>query len=373
MKKSEKNRKKKKRKKIAFILPSLEAGGAERVTLSIIKALDRNKYAPVLIALNSKGPLRREIPSGTWLYTLDCERLRYSIFRLVRLLRELRPDCIFSTLGHINFAILILKPLLRARVIIRESSTPSRFLGSFPAFKARLYKLLYRLLYPRADLIIAQCDNMRKDLIKHFGIKPAKIVRIYNPVDIDAVLSKADMFIPREYAAGNLNIVAVGRMVEAKAYDLLIKAFCRLLKHRPDARLFIIGDGPLRKELIELCSRLGLEERVTLLGFLENPYPYIKHADLYVLSSRWEGFPNTLLEALVCGVKVVATDCESGPKEILGAESYGLLARVDDENSLCEKMLQCINMPSKTGTRGRDFGLEKIIGLYQKAFDRVLS
>lgn len=365
---------KKAKKKIAFILPSLSVGGTERVTLSIIKALDKNKYVPVIITFNSKGPLHSEIPSSIRLYTIEGMRLRYSIIRLVKLLVQLQVDCIFSTLVYVNFVILILKRLLRlkAKIIIREASTPSRVLEHYPAYKAWLYRLLYRRLYPCADLVIAQCDGMRQDLIKHFGIKPQKIVRIYNPVDTAAVLSKAEAFYPEEYKLGRINITAVGRLAPAKGFDLLLKAFNRLLEYEPKAHLYIIGDGPLKKELLGLCRSLGLKKKVSFLGHLDNPYPYIRHADLYVLSSRWEGFPNTLLEALVCGTKVVATDCDSGPREILGDEKYGMLASID-ELSLCMKMKQYLKADNRTSNRGFDFSLERIIIIYQRAFDRVLS
>jgi len=364
-----------KKKKIAFILPSLNIGGAERVTLSVIKALDKSKYDPVLITFNSEGPLKKEVPPDVRLYSIGSKRLRYSVIKMIKLLRRLKADCIFSTLGYVNFLVLLLKrlPGLKAKIIIREASTPTMVLKTFPAWKARLYKLLYRLLYPGADLIIAQCDNMRKDLIKNFGLKPGKIVRIYNPVDTDAVLSGADMFIPEEFKSDEINIVAVGRLTEAKGYDILLKAFARLVKFRPEAHLYIIGDGLLKQKLICISRELKLEGKVTFLGFLNNPYPYLKHADLYVLSSRWEGFPNTLLEALVCKTKVVATDCESGPREILKDEKYGLLAKVDDEVSLYEKMMQYLELPNRTSDRGKDFSVAKIHRRYQKAFERVLS
>jgi len=363
------------KKKIAFILPSLNYGGAEKVSLALIKALDRKRYVPVLIILNPEGPLRNEIPKGVRAYTIRAGRLRYSLVRLIKLLMRLKADCIFSTLGYVNFAILIIKHLarLKAKIIVREATTPSKALAVLPAYKALLFKIMYRLIYPMADLIIAQSDNMRKNLIKNFGIRPDKIVRIYNPVDANKVLAGANAFIPQEYDCSEINIVAVGRLVEAKGYDVLLKAFGRLLQSEPKAHLYIIGDGPLRNRLESLCKSLIAEKKISFLGFRENPYPYMKHADLYVLSSRWEGFPNTLLEALVCGTKVVATDCESGPGEILAGGKYGLLARVDDEYSLCAKMKEYLNMESKTAGRGMDFAVEKIIVRYQRAFDRVLS
>jgi len=362
-------------KTIAFILPSLNVGGSEKVTLSIIKGLDKKKYRPVLIALNAKGPLKNEIPCKVRLYTVGGSRMHHSVIKLIKLLRHLQPDCIFSTLGYVNLTILLIKRLhlLKAKIIVREASTASMALKLFPAYKARCYKFLYRLLYPGADLIIAQCDNIKKDLIKNFCIKRDKIVRIYNPVDIISVISKSNQFYPPEFKRTEINIVAVGRLVKAKGYDVLLKAFHKLIKIAPDAHLYIIGDGPLRNKLENLSRNLKLDSKVTFVGFVSNPYPYIRHSDLYVLSSRWEGFPNTLLEALVCGAKVVATDCESGPREILKDETYGLLAKVDDDFSLCRKMWQYLNSDCKSADRGKDFDLDRIILKYQKAFDRVMA
>lgn len=363
------------KKVIAFILPTLNVGGAERVTLSIIKRLDTERYTPVLITMNAEGPLRSELPSYVHTYVVESTRLRYSVLKLIKLIKHIQPACIFSTLRYVNFVILMLKKLLglNAKIIIRESSTVSMVLKQMPAYKAKIYTILYKRLYPKADLIIAQCNNMREDFIRLFHINPQKIIRIYNPVDINTVVSKSEEFIPWEFIKGELNIVAVGRLVELKGYDVLLKAFSILIKYKPQAHLYIIGDGPLRTKLMSLCKSLGLNQQVTFTGFISNPYPYISHCDLYVLSSKWEGFPNALLEALVLGAKVVATACESGPAEVLGDEEYGLLAKVCDEQSLCEKMLQYIDMESKTGDRGKYFSIDRIYSQYQKAFDSVLS
>lgn len=363
------------KKIIAFIIPALNIGGAEKVTLSIIKNIDKKRYTPVLITMNSQGPLKNEIPSDVKLYDIDSLRFRYSVIRLMKLLKHLQPDCIFSTLSYASFIIIILKKLLglRAKIIVRESSTVSCVLKQLPPYKARLFSLLYKKLYPIADMIIAQCENMKMDLLELLNINPEKIVRIYNPVDIDTVLTKANAFIPPEYKADELNLVATSRLVESKGGDILLKAFNRLLKYKPTAHLYIIGDGPFKYKMMSICQRLRLEQKVTFMGLQINPYPYVKNADLFILSSRFEGFPNSLLEALVCGAKVVATDCESGPREILGDEEYGLLAKVNDEKSLCRKMKEYLEIESKTGNRGSDFSIDKIIEQYHRVFDSVLS
>lgn len=363
------------KKVIAFIIPTLNIGGAEKVTLSVIKRLGNKKYTPILITMKSNGPLREEIAAYVKLYAIDSSRFRYSVIRLIKLLRQLQPDCIFSTLSYVSFIIILLKCLhvIRAKIIVRESSTVSCLLKRLPTFKALLFSFLYKRLYPKADLIIAQCEHMKRDLRKLLNIRADKIVRIYNPVDITAVLNKANAFFPAEYKADELNIVTCGRLVEAKGVDVLLKAFKDLLSYKPEAHLYILGEGPCKLKLKSICSRLGLERKVSFMGLQSNPYPYMKNADLFVLSSRYEGFPNSLLEALVCGVKAVATDCQSGPKEILGEEEYGLLAKVNNVSSLCKKMKQYSELENKSGNRGRDFDIDRIILQYQRAFDLVLS
>lgn len=358
------------KKTIVFIIPSLNVGGAEKITLNILKKIDRDSYILKLIVINYEGSLINEVPKDVEIIRLKNKRLRYSLYKISVELIKLKPDFIFTTLGYVNIAIIFIKKLLglNSKIIVREASTPSKYLSNLPSFKASIYAFLYRTFYPKAEIIVAQCDNMKTDLVKKFGIKPDKITRIYNPVDITDILQKSEEFIPLEYDNTKINIVAVGRLVEAKGYDILLKAFRKLSKIEANIHLYIIGDGPLRDKLESLSIELGLETKVDFLGFLNNPYPYIKNSNLYVLSSKWEGFPNTLLEALVCNTKVVATNCESGPKEIIKDELYGLLADVNDAESLCNKMYEYLKIDNKSNNRAEVFGIERIIEQYQILF-----
>lgn len=359
------------KKKLIFIIPTLDIGGAEKVTMNILRKMDASRNQIKLIVLDGNGPLKNIVPKHVELIVVSSKRLRYAMFKISRLLVKNRPDYIFSTIGHLNLALIFIKRvlLLKSKIIIREASTPSKYLGRMNRINSMIYYKLYRYLYPQADKIVAQCDSMKKDLVENMGIPISKIVRIYNPIDIEDIKNKADEYYPREYNINTINIISVGRLVEAKGYDTLLKAFKILVENNDSPlHLYIVGEGPKKVELTDLSKNLKISDKVSFLGFMENPYPYIKSADLFVLSSKWEGFPNTLLEALACGKKVVATDCESGPKEILGEEQYGLLANVDDPLSLSEKIKNYLSIENKNGNRAEDFNIQKIIKQYEMLF-----
>lgn len=359
------------KKKLMFLIPSLDVGGAEKVTLNILKKINKSNYEVLLVVLNGEGPLKNTVPENVKLIIVNSERLRYALFDIAKILRKTNPDYIFSTIGYLNLAMIFLKHLLhlKARLIIREASTPSKYFEQMSWINKMIQKKLYKNLYPKADKIIAQCESMKIDLVEYVGIPTDKIVTIYNPIDIYDIGNKSKEYFPIEFNNNSTKIVSVGRLVEAKGLDTLLKAFKKLTQlNSIDMQLYIIGEGPLKNNLIKLALELNISEQVNFVGFIENPYPYILNADLFVLSSRWEGFPNTVLEALACNKKVVATDCHSGPKEILGDNQYGLLANVDDPVSLCNQMNNYLRLENLSSDRASYFNLDKITSEYERLF-----
>lgn len=365
--------------KVLFIVPNLSGGGAERVAVTLLRHLDRSRIDPILLAVELKGPYVQDLPANLAVINLQMKRVRHAWFNMIREINRTNPDVIFSTMDYMNFAVLAAKGLYRnkPKLIIREANTPRSALSALPTMKQRLFTKLYQLLYPKADLIITQSVGMKDDL-KNFlpALSDEQVTQIYNPLDIRAVNRQATMLSCIGRFPGGKQIVAAGRLTYQKGFELLLQAFHQVLNHRPDVHLTILGEGPLRKELEELAESLGIKERVTFAGFQANPYQFMIQADLFVLSSRWEGFPNIVLEALACGCPVVATDCPSGPREILQDNRYGYLVESENAQALAEGICRVLDkeitfQPGEE--RARSYDVNTIARQYEEAFYQVLT
>ncbi len=356
------------KKKVAIIIPSLRGGGAERVMINIAKHLDYNKFDLRLIVIKKEGPYLKQLPRNLEVIDINSSRVRYSLFKLMKAINKFKPDVILSTLGHLNLTLLIIRHFLKGnpKIIIREANTPSMNLNQLSPIKKILFKYMYKKLYPKADLIIAQCKDMKNDIVNTFNVKENKIKYIYNPLDIEFIKEKKKDENP--YDSNKINLLAVGRLTYQKGFDILINAFNLVINNIPRVQLTILGEGELKQELQNQARKLGILDKISFIGFKDNPYPYYYYADTYILSSRTEGFPNALLEALACGCKVVSTDCKSGPREILGDNEYGILVPVDDYVLLAEGIIKSINSENKSKDRAKKFDVRNIVKEYEMIF-----
>jgi glycosyltransferase involved in cell wall biosynthesis len=315
-----------KKQKILFIIPSMRGGGAERVMMTLLNHLDRSRFDPILALIKKEGPLLDKLPSDLPIIDLNARNARYAIIKIIRLVWSVKPDFVFSTLGYLNLLIALIKIFLprNIRLIAREGSIPSvqNKREKYP----KIFDWLYRNVYYRFDCIIAQSQYMRRDLIENFNISDEKVIVINNPVDIERV---TDLSGERGYSypANKINLLAVGRLSHEKGYDLLLQAM-KLLGDQ--YHLTILGVGSDKDILLKLSEKLELQQRVTFKGFQDNPYKWMKNADFMVLSSRYEGFPNVVLEANACGTPVIAFDCPGGIAEIIEDEINGLLVKCED-------------------------------------------
>jgi glycosyltransferase involved in cell wall biosynthesis len=271
--------------------------------------------------------------------------------------------------------LMLAKPFLpgRPRIVLREASIPSAFLTQV-ARNPRILKWMYRRLYPKADQIICLCDAAINDMVEHLGISRDKLVRIYNPVDVEMLrrLAEGDK---TPYTTPGPHVMAMGRLQREKAYDVLLRAFSSVLKTLPKAKLTILGEGPLEAQLKKQAVELGIGQVVAFPGFQKNPWPYVKHADLFVLASRFEGLPNALLEVLALGVPVVATDCPGGVREIQKSVREIVLVPPEDHVALAAGIVAALSNP--TGERPSsqqvaeglsDFDLQHAIREYSQLF-----
>jgi glycosyltransferase involved in cell wall biosynthesis len=302
----------------AFILPSFAGGGAERVLLTFLRALDRTRYEPVIVAFDAAGPLVGLVPDDVTAHDLAQPRLRHAMPSLIRLLRRLDPAVIISTLGYVNLALLAARPLLprRVRLIVREANLPAQSLStvSHPG----LMRAAYRLLYPGADAILCPSRAVADSLTRDFGVRARQLRLLYNPVDEAGVRVAA--VTPRRAPGPGRRFVAAGRMTVQKGFDRLLDM---MAEAPPDAHLTILGDGPDRPSLEARAARLGLAGRIDFAGFERSPWPRYAGADAFLLPSRWEGMPNAALEALACGTRVVGCPEAGGIGEIATLAAAG--------------------------------------------------
>ena len=370
------------RKRILFVIPSLGGaggGGAERVAVTLLRHLDRNHLEPHIALVRAEGPFLKDVPADVPIHGLGTRRVRYAVPSFVRVAWKVRPHVVFSTLGYLNLAVICARPFLpkETKLVVKEGSTVSALLAQGVA-NDRVWSLLYRRLYKRADRVVCSSDHMMNDLAQNFAVPRRKMIRIYNPVDVDLVGRLADAE-ENPYPTSGPNLVAVGRLSREKGVDLLLDAFALVHKSLAQASLTVLGDGPLAAALREQRDRLGLREFVNFAGFHPNPYPYVKHSDLFVMPSRVEGMPNAVLEALALRKPVVATDCVGAMKEIAGANCRLRLVSSEDPVGLAEGILQVLAETKLGQSLESDsafednFGLRPVMAQYETLFEKVLD
>ena len=310
--------------RVFFLLPSLESGGAERVILTIMQHLDRERFEPVLVVLQNSGRMAAEYArSGIPIIDLKARNYLQAVRRVIALVRRERPAVLVSSIGPYN---AMLSPFLflcrGTRWIARETNIPSRIHALKIArgqHQYRVIRMLYRHFYARYDVIIAQSDDMRADLIRSYRIPAGKIVRIHNPLDTAALQRKAaeppvPVLDPAAAGERPLQLLTVGRLTWQKGLDMLIPLLAGMQLR---FCLHVVGEGEERDTLQQLADSCGIAGSVVFHGFQPNPYPYMQAADLLLLPSRTEGFPNVLLEGLCLGTPVLANDCQGGIREII--------------------------------------------------------
>mgnify|MGYP005750345355 CR=1 FL=1 len=370
-----------KKVKVLFFIYQMGGGGAARTLLNIINNLDRSKIAPMLVTLNFNGSYESELKDDVTFIKLDTTRLSRSIYKLAKIIREEHVDVVFSTIPRVNTIAILATKLSRshAKSVVREADN----LGG--TFKADLQLLGFGLAYKLANQIVSLSEGVKENLVKKYKVKPNDIEVIYNPVDITNINQKLindDMPFEHKkiYDTDEKIIVTAGRLVEQKDQRTLLNAFAKINKE-VSSRLVILGEGPLKAQLEQQAKDLGVFESVHFLGFQSNPYIYFNKADVFILTSKHEGFSHVVAEALATGVPVVSTNCKSGPSEVLNHGEFGHLCDVGDDNAIAEKTLQVIRLSDNERTnmiergikRAESFDAKKMVKRYEEIFLRTLN
>lgn len=365
-----------KSKNILILCATMQKGGAERVISLLLKELENEQNIKVHFMMMEDG-IDYDLPKSITPKILSNSKksgiqklieLPFVAFKLKKYIKENDIDTVMSFLYRPNYINILAKVFGSShRSIINIRSTTSRYKNEGLLGKVNL--CLINNLFDKADLIISNSKGVDEDLKSLMNITTNTKV-IYNPVDIEYINSKKDICedLDFDFNENKKYIISVGRLIPLKRNMDLITAFFELQKNDDSLELIFLGDGILKNDLLNYCSELNISNKIHFLGNVKNPFYYLSKSDLFVLNSEVEGFPNVLVEAMVCGLPVISSDCKSGPKEILEDEKYGLLYPVGDVDKLKEKMkfylyenIDNETIKIKNLQRIEDFNIEKIM------------
>ena len=387
-------------KKVLFVVNSLSHGGAEKVLSLLANSFhDKALFTVEIVLLENVRtyPVSPEIKITAFSDNVQSNAVKKLLMlpvdavRLAKYVKKSNPDIVISFIFRADFVNILSSFLTRKPTIVsarvHTSSTYSQ-----KSIGATINKFLIRTLYPKADTIINVSQGTQHDLTENFHIPPTKQCVIYNPYEIDKIEAlaqqKPDTLPPLQKAR---TFVIVSRLRPIKNIEMIIDIFATLPE---DTRLLIVGDGPHEAVLKARVCALKLQNRTLFTGPQENPYQFMKQAAIYLSASNAEGFPNALVEAMLCGCAVISTDCPSGPREILAPKtpfdtllkegleetSYGILVAVKDQEAYKRAMLRLLENQTKRETlatsgrnRAADFQMEKILAQYARKIEEVTS
>lgn len=357
-------------KKVIFFLPTLNGGGAERVTVNLINKLSSNfdNLDIHLLLLRKEGVFLSDLNAEINVTDLNSKRTIYSFFKIIKFIKKEKPDYFVSSLNYLNVVSLIIKRITNThtKFFVTEHSTISQRLNNFSGLGV-LVPFLMKKLYNSADHIICVSEGIKIDLLSTLKIRNEKISVIYNFIDFEKINKLKALEVQHHFfKSGFPVIISVGRLIYEKNFDLLIDAFLEV-RSKTKCKLIILGEGPFKNILKNKISGSRFNEDIDLVGFQNNPYAWMNKADLFVLSSRTEGLPTVLIEAMAVGCQVISTDCPSGPSEII-SNTEGLLVKNLDIDDMVEKINLCLESREKIKYDLSKFNIDSISSKYLKLF-----
>jgi glycosyltransferase involved in cell wall biosynthesis len=333
------------RASVALFLPTLEGGGAQRVMVNLAAGFAARGIRTDLVLSRAEGPYLTQVPAGVRIIDFNVPRVLRSLRPLARYLERERPAALLAAQDHANLVAMAAARTARPkpRIAISIHNTIGRSLQDACGLKERAIPWLLGRFHRWADSIIAVSGGVADDFARVTGIPRRRVEVIFNPVITPALRQAMSAPAPHPWFAEPSPpvVLGVGRLRRQKNFPALIDAFAEVRRDR-EARLMILGEGPERPALESLIRARGLQDSVALPGFLDNPYACMARAAVFVLSSDWEGLPTVLIESLAVGTPVVATDCESGPREILRDGALGELVPVGDVPALARAISQVL-------------------------------
>ena len=376
--------------KLLFLLPTFVFGGAERTSLNLLKEIDKGIFRVCLVT--SRGvyqhfqhiDLEKFLPVedlgiDVWFNSLT--RFIRDIKRVASLLKREDPDIAFGMMHYPSSLLVFAKRLyhLKVKVVVSPRGPSVEYLRYFEHkfFRKTWLKGIFTFFCKYADGLVVSSHGMKQECISHFHANKERIKVVPNSVDLYDVKIKAEEDIDVDIPAGSGLISTSGRLEKEKDIPFLLRAFS-LVRKREDIRLMIIGDGTERKNLERLCYELNIRKDVIFLGFQSNPYKFIKRSNIFVHACLFEGFANAIIEAMACGVPVVAVDCPYGPREIIRHKENGFLVPMNHEKALADAILMLVNNRELRDTiakrglkRAMDFSIKKMVHGYEDFFYKI--
>ncbi len=333
---------------ISFFLATSGHSGVDRYSKNLMFALAEKGFKVELLKIKNHGPYLKLFHKNLKVYELNTSHVYSSIFFLIKYLKNRQPQILLTDKERVNRTAILAKLLSRSstRLFVRMGTTISVDLASRGCFDRWIQKVSIGKLYRFADRVIVSSKGVAEDMSEYTGLPKEHIEVVPCPVIDEAILSKTFPYPDHPWFKPDSPpvILSAGELCKRKDFSTLIKAF-KIVKENIDARLVILGKGRLLNKLIKLTHELEIDRYVDFPGFVENPYPYMAHANVFVLSSLWEGLGFVLIEALAVGTPVVSTDCPSGPSEILQNGKYGPLVPPKDHQKMAEAIIKVLKEP----------------------------
>lgn len=354
---------------ICVFLPSLDGGGAERVFVQLANEFAALGLRVHFLLAAARGPYLKEVHESVRIIDLGARGVLRSLPKLARHLRVERPAALLSALDHANIVAILACAIASAgtRCIISMRSVPSAVYREEVRPRKWVLPWLMRRSYRRADRIIANSQAAAVDLAGNFRVPAQKLTVIYNPLDLESIERLGGERVESPWL--NLNtsplILGVGSLAVLKDFPTLLRAFS-LVRSKRECRLAILGEGPDRRDLEGLVAELGLQKDVYLPGFVDNPFAWMRRAEVVVCSSLTEGCPNALMQALACGTAVVSTDCVGGCSEILEGGRWGRLVPIGDAEAMAASIMATMDCADRADVRRRaaDFAIAGVARAY---------
>jgi glycosyltransferase involved in cell wall biosynthesis len=361
---------------VLFLIPHLGGGGAERVTANLVCGLPKERFRVHLGLITETSAGAEELPAHVTVHCLGATRVRAAVWPLLRLVWQLKPDLIFSNMFHLNFLVLLLRPLFprRTRCIIRQNGmiAPTTETGDFA-------RTLYRLLYPRADKVVCQSEAMAQEMRVLLGTAHNLSI-LPNPVLLQSTQPGTNQQSQWRGSVSNSsgpNLLAMGRLTHEKGFDILLPAFQQVLQSFPQAELTILGRGPEEATLKSISRNLGIATHVHFAGYVADPHAWLAGASAFVLSSRHEAMSNALLEAAAAGLPIVTTPALGGIPELLTGKPGAWVAREISAPALAESLIATLESLSDNQRFPHlwlhAFRMENALPRFESLIDEVLA